>query len=314
MIKDHGKIKKLVLYLNNPKIEDEENILGLPHAGICEYVIYGRETGSMSFTFHLQGFIVFKTLKSLKQVMELGLGHVSVMYSTIEDCIAYCKKDGDWMDAGTAPCSQKKEKAPNARNCMKEYGRQRPKARIMDIPEKIRFKHIKQIEHIHAKYGRHLPSCPDIELKDWQEEVFEHLQEQPDSRKILIIVDKVGGQGKSTFCRWLLNKLDGVELFTGGASKDISYMVKSPKVALFDFARCHEEHLPWYAVESIKNGAVANAKYESAMKFFDTPHVVVFTNHEVPVGVLSEDRLKIIDITPVKKFVCVSEGQYKFMS
>lgn len=298
---------------NNPKIEDEENILGLPHAGICEYVIYGRETGSMCLTFHLQGFIVFKTLKAKKQVMELGLGHISEMYSTFEDCIAYCKKDGDYMEAGTAPCSQK-EKGAKCKELYEGVWKAAAEGRIMDIPEKIRFKHVKQIEHIQAKYGRHLPSCPDIELKDWQEQLFEHLQQEPDSRKIIVIVDKEGGQGKSTFCRWLMNKIDGVELFTGGASKDISYMVKSPKVALFDFARCHEEHLPWYAVESIKNGAVANAKYESAMKFFDTPHVVVFTNHEVPVGVLSEDRLKIIDITPIKKFVCVSEGQYKFMS
>jgi hypothetical protein len=251
----------------------------------------------MSFTFHLQGFIVFKTLKSLKQVMELGLGHVSVMYSTIEDCIAYCKKDGDWMDAGTAPCSQK-EKGQKCKDLYEGVWKAATEGRIDDIPERIRFKHIKQIEHIHAKYGRHLPSCPDIELKDWQEEVFEHLQEQPDSRKILIIVDKVGGQGKSTFCRWLLNKLDGVELFAGGSTRDIAYMVKSPKIALFDFARCQEDHLPWTAVEQVKNGQVANSKYESKMKYFDTPHVVVFTNHDVPIGVLSADRPHIKDITP----------------
>lgn len=295
--------------LNNPTIENEEDILALPHAGLCDYVCYGRETGSMG-TYHLQGFVNFNSLKSLKQVMELGLGHVTRMYSTQAQAMDYCKKDMDWMEAGRMPMNPA-EKGQACKDLYKGCWDAAKEGRLDDIPESIRFRHIKAIEHIQAKYGRHLPPCPDIELKDWQEELYEHLQNEPDSRKILIIIDKEGGQGKSTFCRWLLHKIDGVELFSGGTSKDIAYALKSPKVALFDFARCLEEHRPWNIVEQVKNGAVFNSKYESGMNYFPIPHVVVFTNQDVEEGKLSEDRIWIKDITPpiVYKHNCLAPNK-----
>lgn len=64
------------------------------------YVGYGREVGE-SGTPHLQGMIIFNnpvrfgTLKDL-----LPNAHVEIMKGTFDDSLAYCSKDGDYVEYG----------------------------------------------------------------------------------------------------------------------------------------------------------------------------------------------------------------------
>jgi hypothetical protein len=158
-----------------------------------------------------------------------------------------------------------------------------------------------------AKYGSYFsimamqlarPTCPDIELYDWQEYlVYDVLGYPPDSRAVYVVVDPQGNGGKSTFAKWLLCKFPGTELFGNGKSHDLAYAVQNPKLAIFDFVRSQDAFRPWSTVEAVKNGCVFNSKYESGAKYFPTPHVFVFTNAEVPFGVLSADRLCVLRIS-----------------
>ena len=49
-------------------------------------------------------------------------------------------------------------------------------------------------------------------------------------------------------------------------------------------------------MESIKNGRVFSAKYESKMKVFDPPHVICFANFEPKREAMSADRWAIVDL------------------
>lgn len=75
----------------------------------CKYIIYGKEVASTG-TPHLQGFISFETLKSLKQVIALLPGcHVEVAIAP-DAAIEYCKKDGDFTERGSYTTKKEKGK------------------------------------------------------------------------------------------------------------------------------------------------------------------------------------------------------------
>lgn len=70
-----------------------------------QYLVLGREIGETG-TPHIQGYVVFKKRKRLTAVRKIiPRGHWTAKYktSTPQQCIQYCKKDGDFMEHGIAP-------------------------------------------------------------------------------------------------------------------------------------------------------------------------------------------------------------------
>lgn len=101
--------------LNNYTPLEEVEIQGLG----CQYLVYGREVGDKG-TPHLQGYIYFKSLKSLAQVSKMiPRAHLEKAI-TCGPAIQYCKKDGDFFESGTQPigavgkkCTQKERAERN---------------------------------------------------------------------------------------------------------------------------------------------------------------------------------------------------------
>lgn len=74
----------------------------------AQHYVYGREKGE-SGTPHLQGHVYFKHAKTLKSVVKILPGcHVSIT-RMLQEAIAYCRKDGDVVEWGTAPADQEKK-------------------------------------------------------------------------------------------------------------------------------------------------------------------------------------------------------------
>lgn len=110
----------------------------------CQYIVYGKEVGD-SGTPHLQGFIRFKTVKSLKSAIKLLPGcHVEVT-KNLQASIIYCKKEGDFTERGDPPKTQK-EKGETEKRKWKEIRLAAEDGRLDDIPEDIRFKNLHLIE------------------------------------------------------------------------------------------------------------------------------------------------------------------------
>lgn len=104
----------------------------------CSYIIYGREIGA-SGTPHLQGFVRFENVKTLKAVIKLLPGcHLEVSRAP-EASIEYCKKDGDITERGTKPVFSK-EKGQAEKRRWRDIRVAAEEGRFDDIPEDIRFK------------------------------------------------------------------------------------------------------------------------------------------------------------------------------
>lgn len=69
------------------------------------FICFGREVGE-SGTPHLQGYLYAKQPLSLSQCRErIGNAHFEISRGTPAQAIEYCKKDGDFDEAGEAPVS-----------------------------------------------------------------------------------------------------------------------------------------------------------------------------------------------------------------
>lgn len=132
------------------------------------------------------------------------------------------------------------------------------------------------------------------ELLPWQKNLEDELlMENTNDRKIIWYYNLIGGMGKSSFAKYMAVKHKACVLQTG-AKKDMAFMLPdNPKIVIFDFARTIEGHVNFDAIECVKNGMIMSAKYESRMKIFDSPHVVIFANFPPEKNSMSLDRWDI---------------------
>lgn len=276
------KYRNFSFTLNNYTPENEAYLSSLE----CRYLVYGREVGA-SGTPHLQGTVVFPhPLRLSAAIKTLPGAHVEVTRN-LEASIAYSKKDGNFSEYGAPPSQGRRSDLQKAVDAAKS-GLSLKSLRA-EHPE-VMCRYSAFIEQVRADNLK--PSCPSIELRPWQLSLLDVLKSPPDDRSIYLLIDPVGGAGKSTFCRYLYATQDGVELFGSAKSADIACAVSEPKIALFDFSRSLDEFRPWGMVESVKNGVVFSGKYKSGVKLFSSPHVVVFTNSDIEPNKLSIDRIK----------------------
>jgi len=133
------------------------------------------------------------------------------------------------------------------------------------------------------------------ELAPWQEGI-RHLIDRPclDYRTIYWFWEPIGGIGKTQFCKWCSVAL-GATILRGGGLKDIAFALPdAPEIVIFDLPRTLEDRVNYEAIESVKDGMIFCAKYESKMKIFNSPHVVIFANFQPDRNMLSKDRWHIV--------------------
>jgi len=127
----------------------------------CRYMKYGKEVCPTTQTPHLQGMVIFSNQISVKSARKKLAGcHVEVMIS-LEGSLAYCEKDGDFTERGDKPVSQA-EKGKCEEERWKSIRIASEEGRFDDIPESVRFKQYKAVEHFHekAKKRRKLSNVP----------------------------------------------------------------------------------------------------------------------------------------------------------
>lgn len=102
-----SKFKHWVFTLQNPS---EEQISALLSNDVFEYIVIGREIAPSTGQLHGQGFCSFKNQRYFKSVQKI-LGHCfcepKAKFSTTDQAIEYCKKDGNWSEAGSPTLTSK---------------------------------------------------------------------------------------------------------------------------------------------------------------------------------------------------------------
>ena len=133
------------------------------------------------------------------------------------------------------------------------------------------------------------------ELREWQSNLKETIEQEPDDRTVHWFIDRDGNAGKSYMCGYLQSH-HGAFVSTGGKVADIAHAYDKERIVIFDLPRSMEKSKDIYIlIEGFKNGCIFSPKYESSCKIFDVPHVIVFANWEPDMTSLSRDRWKITD-------------------
>lgn len=262
----------------------------------CQYLVFGRETAA-SGTPHLQGFVIFQSnhraAAAKRKINERA--HVETARGTSKQASDYCKKEGNFEEFGELPANQGK------RTDFEDL-----KTWVVEHPSKPTAAEIAaEFGHLYIKYGRIMewvdliyPSVPLVEgdPTEWQRDLSDSLNDPPDDRTVVFVIDYEGGKGKTWFCKWYCReKMDSVQLLRIGRRDDIALTIKEGKsVFLIDVPRSQSEFLQYSILEQLKDGLVFSPKYESRMKHIGRCHVVVFMNEDPDMNKLSNDRYKLI--------------------
>lgn len=141
----------------------------------------------------------------------------------------------------------------------------------------------------------------DPDKVEWQSNLVNILDQEPDDRTIYWYWDPIGNKGKSALAKWLCVKKDA--LIVAGKAADMKYAVAQktqksgyPNIIIMDLPRSMEQYTSYAGIEEIKNGCFCSTKYESGMVLGPCPHVVVFSNWEPDTSQMSEDRWVVKEI------------------
>lgn len=121
---------------------------------------------------------------------------------------------------------------------------------------------------------------------DWQKDVIDLVQKEPDDRHVYWFWENKGCRGKSALAKHLALKYGGCKV--EGARKDCYFSLAKkmekceeenfPKILIFDIPRCDQGNVNYHVIEDVKNGYIFSAKYESGDIFLPLMHVIIFAN------------------------------------
>lgn len=128
-------------------------------------------------------------------------------------------------------------------------------------------------------------------LRPWQSALVDIVKEPPCPRKVYWFYDFTGNTGKSFMGKYLMAWHDAT-IFTNGKLADMAYAYALSPIVVIDLARtqCDKLDHMYQFIENLKNGILFSPKYDSGVKVFKAPHVIIFANFEPDRTKLSEDR------------------------
>lgn len=138
-------------------------------------------------------------------------------------------------------------------------------------------------------------------LRPWQRSIENIILQEPDDRKVYWFWEPNGNIGKSAFVKYCVVKHNAL-FCDGGKKADIINLVFNNdmdkcNIIIWDIPRCSEGAVSYSAIESVKNGLVCNTKYETGVKVFNSPHIIIFANFPPNnPEMLSKDRWVITEI------------------
>lgn len=294
--------KRWIFTLNNWTPAEFEAITG--SVDNFDYLCIGRERGD-SGTPHLQGFFVLKTklrFNNVKVLPGFTRAHLEISRGTPKQAADYCKKeDPEPYEYGELPSSQgKRTDFSELRDWLKGLEARPSESEVL--------------EEFPSLWGRYKSACLDfmdkccpsprlvpdgIVLRGWQQRVHELVDEHPDDRKIIFVVDENGNSGKSYLTRyWFSEYPDMVQMLSVGKRDDLAHAIDPEKrLFVFDVPRGGMEFLQYTILEQLKNRMVFSPKYQSGTKVLrHQPHVVVFCNEDPDRNKMTRDRFKVLNI------------------
>jgi len=290
------RAKNWCFTLNNYDENDIAKLSNLVRNNHAMYVIFGKEQAPTTGTHHLQGFVAFSKQLRMSAVKEITSRRMclNVAKGSPLQNKEYCSKDGDFKEFGILPSPQgKRTDLEDFKKCVREGNYSR--SYLLENHSMVMSKHrlfCREYIQLHLQ----TPVFEDHPLRPWQQKVYDFLEETPDDRTILFVVDTVGNAGKTWFAHWYASRHENTQVLLPGKKADMTYCLDPSKTVFFvDCPRSKSDTLQYDFLEEVKNGFVFSPKYESDNKVFKRPHLVVLLNEYPDDAKMSADRPIIID-------------------
>lgn len=285
---------------NNYTDKSIDVLKALFDSGEAEYLVFGKEVAPSTGTAHLQGCVRFKKKKRMKGVKNQinSDAHFEVV-NNMEAMIEYCKKDGDFEEYGEYHVVQgKRTDIDKIVSMVLEDGLIDMDIWLTEYPN-MYCAHKSFIQDLIEKYHRN--NAPVVEshpLKKWQVSLWRTLEGDIHPRKIIFVVDRRGGTGKSWFAKLYQNHHDKTtDVMKPSEYKNLAFLYKRETRVFFLDVPLSDSGIDYSFLEQVKDGQVTSTKYMPMNKRFACPHIVVMTNIKPDHNMLIHDRFCVFEIS-----------------
>lgn len=142
----------------------------------------------------------------------------------------------------------------------------------------------------------------DVVWKDWQQEILDIIETEPDERTVNWFWEPTGKSGKSFLTRYIHWKHRTI--IVNGKQTDVFNGIKTyiekrkklPRIIIIDIPRINQNYVCYSTMEKIKDGLMYSGKYEGGIIELLPVHMFIFANFEPNTELLSEDRWNIREI------------------
>lgn len=158
--------------------------------------------------------------------------------------------------------------------------------------------------YTNIKFKKEIKTLDENMLRNWEIDIINIINKEPDDRKIYWYWENKGNSGKSTFVKYLCIKYGALLLSNKSSDMKygiVKYMEKNdgcyPEIIIIDIPRSiSSDFISYTGIEEIKNACFFSTKYESDMVIGNCPHLFIFANEEPNKDKLSLDRWAIVNI------------------
>lgn len=283
----HGKLlRSAFITLQTPTPADLAAVKKFPYAWVC----VGEHVGRKTHRLHWHIAVQFRNQVTFTRVKKaLPRANIKTpMKGSADDCRGYLNKDNKILFEDGVACQQGGRMGLLVQAI--KAGRTIPEL-LEEFPEEV-LKFHGGVEFAIRALQSPTFNPPVHPLYPWQAKLERIALSAPDERTIWSIVDLVGNTGKSWFCKYM-HKTHGAMILENGKTADIAHAYGGERIVMIDLAKA-VEGVNYQIIEALKNGVLFSGKYDSRTKYYDCPHVFLFSNWELDASRFTRDKLKVI--------------------
>lgn len=301
--------KHWILTIWNNLDENEEKLREHPGSPFSQ-ATWQREKAPDTGRIHIQAYVTFKVQQRRTKLQQLfgANNHYEVMRGSPEEARNYSSKDetreqpgGQWGELSRKGKRSDLEDVSRAIKDGKKF------KEICEEHTGAVIRYYSNIERICNTLNEYKPQPnQEFSFRTWQRWLNDKLEEEPEGRTIIWVLDSRGGAGKTAWANEYYARKPDDTYLTGITKGDRQfYAYSGERVVIYDICRAvqpeegEKSQFPYQQLEHFKNGYFPAGMYGSKPKHFRKPHVVVLANWRPDFSKLSLDRWLMLELDGV---------------